>query len=228
MAEIKEIELKIFLGNNCGKQKYDEARQLADIDDFELKNGMNVEIDDTYLDTKDLLLYKHDSYLRIRLKNGASFITVRIPNITGQIEEMTHSLGIVGVEKALHDLVEKRIITNYDSSREDFEEMLFCNNFLEILKVHNERYVKEIWLKELKIGIVKFDYYFFKPLNQAKFCEIEIDIYDPVLLDGIHRFKAFLVEFVAGHGFEIIKDNKSKYQRGIENNLFSNPLFYNK
>lgn len=228
MVEIHEIELKIFLGNNCNKFALDEISKSSTIGDFTLKNGKNISIADIYFDGPELHLNQHNSYIRIRNKNDSDYITIRVQIAPQRIEEMTHALGFIGVKKALNILREKGLVDFVDLSKDDFEDMLKSGNLVRILSIKNERHVKELWLKQMKLGFVKFDYFFYEPLSQAKFCEIEIDIYDEIVLEGIQgRFKKNLIERIREKGISVTEDITSKYKRGIENKLFINPLFYN-
>jgi len=224
---IKEIEQKLFLGNNLNLGIFNKIRNLTSVDNFILKNEKQFEINDTYFDSKELTLARNNAYLRFRIKNDESQITLRIFEKSTDnefiIDEITHPLNLTGIRLVMNRLRDKAFIESVDITIPDFNIILERAGLIESISIHNNRTEKEIWIEDLKIGRIKFDCFCYKPLDEVKFFEIETDIYKKIFMEGIKNFRTALKKFIE---CEIIETNVSKYKRGIENKLFSNTLFY--
>jgi len=225
--KIKEIEHKLFLGNNLSLKIFNEIKSINSVGDYLLKNERCFEIDDTYFDTRKLILAKNNSYLRFRNKNDESRVTLRLMKEEREkeviIDEITHPLDLVGLRIVLQKLTNESIIDMGDFTTPDLMITLQKAGLIEVISIHNERTEKEIWIEDLKIGRIKYDYFFYRPLEQAKFSEIETDIYKKIFTDGIRRFRKELKEKIS---CSVTESDVSKYQMGIKNKLFSNKIFY--
>lgn len=224
---IKEIENKLFLGNKLKMEDFNDIRKIGHINEFVFKNEKHFQINDTYFDTPEFILGKNNSYFRIRNKDGDAQVTLRLLKQEEEadliIDELTHPLNIIGIRLVLQKLKEKGAIDIIDLTLSDFVLLLEKSGLIEVLSIYNDRTEKEIWVDEIKIGKIKFDYFFYNALDQIKFAEIETDIYNKIFIDGIRKLREALKNKIK---HAAIKTDISKYKRGIENKLFSNKLFY--
>lgn len=226
---IKEFEQKLFLDKGNGGNEFQEIVNLESLGGFRLNNPVEFKIKDSYFDTKDFLLAHNNHYLRLRSKNEKHFITLRlfefVKDDENVIDEITHPLNDKGIRKVIEKLSDAKFACRSpDYSQIDFSGILRSVGLSSVMAIENTRVEKDIFIEKaenVKVGRIKFDRYAYDSPGHNEFFEIEIDCYERMFLDAVNNFKVALKRIISIPFQETLK---SKYRRGMDNQLFVNPL----